>query len=103
MKKKAAAPGYRRRRLSTLPQSSAGCDSLAQWERHARRRPVGNAVLIVADLPRNLEAEQIVVSLPTFHEELSISLVQHESHDGCIIIWPRILGQLQLRSSRVDD
>src|SRR5690349_11643421 len=59
--------------------SPAGSDSFVLWERHARRRPVRDAVLIVADLPRNVEAEQVVVPLSTFHEELAISLVEHEA------------------------
>src|SRR5256885_3507855 len=34
---------------------------------------------------------------------LAAALIQHESHDGCVVIWSRVLRQLKLGSSRVDD
>src|SRR5437016_7636926 len=66
-------------------RSPACCNSLVQRQRHARRRSIRHTVLVVANLPRNLEAEEVIVSLTAFHEELTVTLVQHEGLDRRII------------------
>src|SRR5678815_5368327 len=84
-------------------ESTARGDLLAQRQRHARRRAVRNTVLVVANLPRNLVAEQIVVALPAFHEELTVALVEYERSDRGFVVRARVVGKRQLVTPCVDD
>src|SRR6185503_7951152 len=63
-------------------RSSPRSYALAPRQRHARRVTVRHTVLIVAGLPRNVVAKQIVEALPTFHEELAVPLVEDQRANG---------------------